>query len=171
MVGSGHSSLAHKACASWLKVQHNASRSFRAAAMTAEIEDSVVFSDGRSSVALTPAGAPSLGFPTKIDLVAGPFRGSIVDDTIGYEQFYRELVDLYKSLSGTARLSSYEHFSLKLTASRTGSIWIRVVSFGNHCPMVKLEYEFGFDQTYLPPIIKSIERLFLNQREKGIEQP
>jgi len=37
--------------------------------------------------------------------------------------------------------------------------------------MVKLEYEFGFDQTYLPPIIKSIERLFLNEEEKGREQP
>jgi len=137
-----------------------------------EIEDSVVISNGRWSVTLTPAGAPSLGFPTKTDLVAGPFRGTVVDDMVGpYERFHRELVDLHKSLSGTARLGSYELFSLELTASRTGSIWIRVVSFGSHCPMVKLEYEFGFDQTYLPPIIKSIERLFLNEEEKGREQP
>jgi hypothetical protein len=145
---------------------------FRATSMTAEIEDSVVISDGQSGVILTPAGAPSLGFPTKIDLVAGPFRGTVIDDTVGsYERFHSELVNLYKSLSGAARLGSYEHFSLELTASRTGSIWIQVVSFGNHCPIVKLEYGFRLDQTYLPPIIKSIERLFLNQKEKSVEQP
>jgi hypothetical protein len=45
---------------------------FRATSMTAEIEDSVVISDGQSGVILTPAGAPSLGFP-RFDMDSGRF--------------------------------------------------------------------------------------------------
>ena len=146
------------------KVQHNLDGLiFRDIPMPAAIEDSVVIGNGDSSVILTPAGTPNeLGFPTQIAISAGPFRGTIVDDTVGrYERFHRELLDLYQSLSGTARLGSYEHFSLVLTAYHTGSIGVEVAAFGSHVPRVKVEYGFEFDQTYLPPIIESIERLFL----------
>jgi hypothetical protein len=143
---------------------------FGAISLSTQIEDSVVIGDGRSSVMLTPAGPPSLGFPTQIAIVAGPFQGTIIDDTVGpYERFHRGLVALYQSLTGTARLGSCEGFSLELTASRTGSIWVHVVAFGSHVPGVKVEYEFGFDQTYLPPIIESVERLFLNRRQGRVK--
>jgi hypothetical protein len=140
---------------------------FGGIAMPAANDDSVVISNGDSSVILTPAGAPNeVGFPTRIAVVAGPFRGAIVDDTVGrYGQFHRELVNLYQSLSGKAELGSYEGFSLTLTGSGTGSIKVEVIAIGSPMPKQILEYEFGFDQTYLPPIIEGIERLFLHQEE------
>jgi hypothetical protein len=80
--------------------------------MIFEIEQGVVIGDGRSGVTLAPAGAPSFGFPTKIDLAAGLLRGTVVDDTaLSYERFHRERVDAYRSFSGPARLGSYHHSS------------------------------------------------------------
>jgi hypothetical protein len=80
------------------------------------IEHSVATGVGRSGVTLASAGAPSRGVPTKIDLVSGPLRGIIADDTAGsYERLQRQLADLYASLSGPGRLRSYDHSSLELT--------------------------------------------------------
>jgi hypothetical protein len=84
--------------------------------MIFEIEHSVATGDGRSGVTLASAGAPCRGFPTKIDLAAGPLRGIIVDDTAGsYERLQRQLADLYTSFSGPGRLRSDNHSSLELT--------------------------------------------------------
>jgi hypothetical protein len=82
--------------------------------MIFEIEHSVATGDGRSGVTLASAGAPSRGF--KIDVVAGPSRGIIADDTAGsYERLQRQLADLYTSFSGLERLRSCDHCSLELT--------------------------------------------------------
>jgi len=136
--------------------------------MSDENDKCVVISDGRSSVLLTPVGPSSAGIPTRVDLVAGPFRGSVLDETAdGYERFHRELVALYETLSGTAQLTSLEgHFSLVLTALPQGAISVTVAAVGSYVPRIRLEFEFEIDQTYLPSIIARIEQTFLDEKHR-----
>jgi hypothetical protein len=86
-------------------------------------------------VTLALAGAPSVGF-------------------------HSERVDANISFSDPARLGSYDRCSHGRTASPIGPTGIGAFSFGSDCPMMKLEDEFESDQTYVPPIIKSLEGLF-----------
>jgi hypothetical protein len=79
--------------------------------MIFEIEHGIATGDGRSGVTLAPAGASSLGFPTKIDVIAGPLRGIVADDTTGScERLQRQLVDLYTWFSGPGPLRSGRSF-------------------------------------------------------------
>src|SRR5690349_5004377 len=123
--------------------------------MSDKFHDGVVISNGRCSVTLLPAGSPhEIGFPTRIEVVAGPFQGAVLDETVGRcDQFHRELVKLYETLSGTATLGSYQHFELVLAGGGAGGISVDVVIYGNHVPNIKLEFEFDLDQSYLPEII------------------
>jgi hypothetical protein len=125
-------------------------------------EIGVVIADGRSGVRLSRAGeANELGYPTLIDVRAGPFAGSVRDDTDGdYSRFLEQLESLYRSLSGTATLGSYEGFSLSLVGSGGGGIAVSAEIIGEHVPSIRLTFEFGFDQTYLPPIIRGLRREF-----------
>jgi hypothetical protein len=101
--------------------------------------------------------ANQLGYPTLIEVKAGPFCGSVRDDTIGsYSKFLNELRVLYEQLSGSATLKSYEGFSLVLTGDRRGAIWVSVVVIGEPVPSIRLSFEFGIDQSYLPEIIRAI---------------
>ena len=78
--------------------------------------------DGRSSVRLTRAGEPDpIGYPTIIDLHAGPFHGTICDNLLDYGCFLAQLNALYESLTGRAGLSSYDGFELDLIASGKGN--------------------------------------------------
>jgi len=132
--------------------------------MQGATDHAVEIGNGHSGVTLIRAGSRSeVGFPTRIDVVAGPFRGTVRDDTVGsYERFHGELRNLYQSLSGTARLGSLEGFALVLTAGTLGTISVNVTAIGSHVPSIRLIFEFDFDQTYLPPIIAGIEREFLD---------
>jgi hypothetical protein len=130
--------------------------------MSAVAEESVVISNGYSGVTLTPTGPiTEVGYPTRIDVIAGPFRVTVVDGTVGgFARFHRDLLDLYGSLSGSARLGSLEGFSLVITGQSLGHMLVQVVAVGSHVPRIVLEFEFEIDQTYLPPLIAGIGRLF-----------
>ena len=123
--------------------------------------DGVVITDGRSGVRLIRVGAANeLGYPTLIEVQAGPFAGSIRDCTVGdYSTFLEQLESLYSRLSGTAALGSYEGFSLSLVGDR-GGIAVSAVIVGEHVPLIRLTFEFSLDQSYLPPIIRGIRREF-----------
>lgn len=96
-----------------------------------------------------------------IEVRAGGFHGSVKDDTLaGISQFYDDLSVLYKTLSGTARLWSYDGFQLMFEAHR-GQINIHVVVFDGSTRQSKLSFDYSIDQSFLPPIIKSIKREFL----------
>ena len=72
----------------------------------------VVISDGRSGLRLSRVGeANELEYLTLINVRAGPFSGSITDDTVtGFLTFVEQLENLYETLSGTAKLNSYKGF-------------------------------------------------------------
>ena len=125
-------------------------------------ENGVVIADERSGLRLCRVGeANELGYPTLIEVRAGPFSGSIRDDTVGgFPKFIRQLETLYETLAGAAELNSYEGFRLSMTGGGLGGIGVSVVMIGEHVPSIKLTFEFGFDQTYLPGIIRAVRREF-----------
>jgi hypothetical protein len=127
-----------------------------------DTDDGVVIADGRSGVRLCCVGkANELGYPTLIEVQAGPFTGSVRDDTVGnYSTFLEQLESLYNQLSGTAELGSYEGFRLALVGGGGGGISVSAVIIGEHVPSIRLTFEFSFDQSYLPPIIRGIRREF-----------
>jgi hypothetical protein len=122
-----------------------------------EVQSGVLIGDSRSSVRLSRAGEPNeLGYPTLIDVHAGPFRGAITDNHLDYGRFLAQLNALYKSLSGAANLRSYEGFELDLIGTGAGGIGVRGRVIGQHVPLVQLTYDFDIDQSYLPSIIQQI---------------
>jgi hypothetical protein len=83
-----------------------------------EEESGVLISDGHYRVRLTRAGEPhELGYPTIIELKAGPFRGTLSDSLLDYGRFLAQLNAMHETLSGDAKLGSYEGFELDLIGS------------------------------------------------------
>jgi hypothetical protein len=74
------------------------------------------------------------------------------------ERFFRDLRQLYHSLSGTARLQfRYEDPYIELTAVQFGHVRVHgyIVTYAPE----REEFRFSFtaDQTFLPPFIASVE--------------
>jgi hypothetical protein len=126
-----------------------------------EASDGVLISGGRSSIRLTKAGPPNeLGYPTIIDVRAGPFQGAVQDNLLDYGNFRTQLAELYANLRGEAKLGSYEGFQLNLVGNGTGGIGVNVKVIGDHVAPIHLEFGFDIDQSYLPAIIEQIDTEF-----------
>jgi hypothetical protein len=110
-------------------------------------ETGVVIADERSGLRLCRVGeANELGYPTLIEVRAGPFSGSIRDDTVtGFQRFVGQLETRYETLSGTAELNSHKGFRLSMTGGGRRGIGVSVVVIGEHVPSIKLT--FGFVST------------------------
>jgi hypothetical protein len=131
--------------------------------------DGVLISDGRSSIRLTKDGQPhELGYPTIIDVRAGPFQGSVRDNLLDYGAFKTQLVDLHASLRGIAKLGSYEGFELNVIGNGGGGIEARVRVIGEHVPLIQLKFEIYIDQSYLPAIIRQIDIEFPAPYRTGV---
>lgn len=133
-----------------------------------EDADGVLLTDGRSCILLhLPERYPDgHGFHHLVDLVGGPFRGSIdassYEGCEAYRGFRDGLVALYKSLQGEARLPiSYENLDVSLIGDGRGHIRVHVHAVAGHTMDIKLSFNFGIDQTHLPAIIKAVERVFI----------
>jgi hypothetical protein len=137
--------------------------------MTGEV-DGVLLTDGEYRVFLHPPEpyAGGHGYHHRVDLVGGPFRGSI--DASCYEpptalrSFHRQLLALYQSLQGEARLPhSYENLKLVLKGDGLGHVNVQVAAVAGDLRDIHLSFAFRIDQTEVAPIIAAIERLFLGQ--------
>lgn len=123
--------------------------------------EGVLISNGRCWVRLTRHGsANELGYPAIIDAGAGPFQGSVLDETIGIESFRRQIIALHKTMTGEARLGSYEGLDVVLIGNGTGGIGVHVKITADHVAPIQLTYSFGIDQSYLPAIIQQIDAEF-----------
>src|SRR5882762_10296140 len=123
-----------------------------------ERDGGVLISNGRSSVRLSRAGPPNeLGYPTIIDVRAGPFHGSVLDETVWFGGFREQLATLYERLQGEAKLGSDEGFELNIIGNRSGGIEIRVKAIGEYVPLIQLTFGFDIDQSYLPAIIGQVD--------------
>jgi hypothetical protein len=103
------------------------------------------------------------GHHVLVELVAGPFRGTIDAQTYvgvaALSRFCDAPVQLYQSLSGEAVLDWYENFSLRLIGDGRGHILVQVKAMAGPTMETRLTYEFGLDQTQLPQAIGSLARL------------
>ena len=78
-----------------------------------------------------------------------------------FRQFRRELSGCYRTLKGSAKLESSERrLSVEFTMTETGGVDASGVARSFHPrPDVTLEFEFGLDQTYLPPICRQLKEV------------
>ena len=134
----------------------------------------VFVSDGDSSVELHPPQPypGGSGFHHQVNLRARPFQGAI--DASSYASvpvlrtFHKQLVTLYNTLEGEARLpESYENLQIKMKGDGRGHIAVEVVARGENLRDY-LAFDFMIVQTQLPAIIAGIEK-FLVQRIGGTD--
>jgi len=74
------------------------------------------------------------------------------------ERFLSDLQRLYQSLSGSARLqTTYEEPYFELVGAASGHVRVRghIVFFSEETH--RLDFGFTTDQTFLPPLISSVE--------------
>lgn len=92
----------------------------------------VLLSDSGYSVLLhRPVPYPDgHGYHQRIDLIAGPFRGTIDATTYmsvaALNRFHDALVNLHRDLKGDAQLVGYENFTLSLKGDGRGHIAVQV---------------------------------------------
>ncbi len=101
------------------------------------------------------------GWHGTLNLRSGPFAliayQFYFDDL---DVFLKQIKSLYSSLSGTATLRlRYEYDFIEVTGLSRGHIAVKG-HFGTSAPETnRLDIEFVLDQTYLPPLISSIENV------------
>jgi hypothetical protein len=124
---------------------------------------SVILTDGQRTVSLVPSGPPRLGFPTRIEVAAAPFRADLEAEARDYEEFRDQLIRVHRTLLGEARLMFWEQeHAIILTGDGGGRVVIKVeITDGKHPKQVWLTIIMNIDQSYLPEIIQSIETAFL----------
>jgi hypothetical protein len=127
--------------------------------------DGVLFTDREYSVVLHPPEpyADGHGYHHRVDLVAGPFQGTI--DATSYQnvgvlrRFHDELIVLYQDLKGEAHLGGgYENLTIDLVGDGLGHIAVHVEAIAGDCMDTRLSYTFTIDQTQLPSAIASIAK-------------
>ena len=98
----------------------------------------------------------------KISVKAGAFTGSYRASMINSEFFtlYNEFSKLYDYLHGEINFECLEdHLKLEIKGDGIGHFHTKVVSKDNGYNGAELTYYLDFDQTFLPEIIQSLERI------------
>ena len=116
--------------------------------MTDEV-DGVLFSDGGNRVLLHSPQfyADGFGYHHRVDLVAGPFCGSIEASSYaplaGIRSFRDQLAALYGDLKGEAHLpGAYENLSLSLRGDGLGHISVQVQADAGDALEIQLSFWF-----------------------------
>jgi hypothetical protein len=130
--------------------------------------DGILLTDGESKVLLS---RPEIyvgghGFDQKVELNAGPFRGTITVSSYegvgALKNFHEQLMALDKHLTGEAHLpQSYDFLSMSLRGDGRGHIVVEVTAFAGHLAEVRLDFSFQIDRTALPPIVRAVDECFL----------
>ncbi|TWB73195.1 hypothetical protein FBZ87_105115 [Nitrospirillum amazonense] len=129
------------------------------------MNDRIVISDGRSSVTLNPpeADPDGHGFDMKVDLVGGPFTGSILATTYlslqAWDRFRSDLRRLHKSLKGEVSTDTwFSNFSLVLKGDGRGHVRVTAHAQDEWADASTLSFSFTIDQTHLLPIMVILDR-------------
>ncbi|HEV2675759.1 MAG TPA: hypothetical protein VGV37_14535 [Aliidongia sp.] len=125
-----------------------------------------LLTDGHCRVFLHPPQfyPNSPGYHHHIDLVGGPFKGTI--DASAWQnwmgQFRDDLATLYETLQGEARLPDvYENFWMVLRGDGLGHFRTEIEAVSNDHHAVELKFSFTIDQTQLPAVIAALEQMFM----------
>jgi hypothetical protein len=100
----------------------------------------------------------------EVDVVVGGFRGRVTGDLRSDElaQFHEELSRLHESLRGSAELATMENWlSIDVVGDGRGHMTFEcevrdAPGYGN-----TLRCEFGYDQTFIPPILAQLGKALL----------
>jgi hypothetical protein len=137
-----------------------------------ESGEGVLLSDGSSRVFIHPPEiyGNDLGFRHLVDLVAGPFQGTVEASSYSskavIQSFHRDLIALHHTLRGKVELpNTYDSFKMSLEGDGLGHLRVRVSARAGDAMDIRLSFDFWIDQTQLPPIIAAVERLFLVRTE------
>ena len=72
--------------------------------------------------------------------------------------FASQLTDMYESLQGEARLlPREEQFTLVVSAQTGGHLLVRGIAWSKATYENKLDFTFGLDQTFLPPVLTQLQ--------------
>ena len=130
--------------------------------------EGVLLTDGLNRVFLHPVAQypDGHGFHHQVDLVGVPFHGSI--DASSYEgiktfvSFHAQLIELYESLTGEARLpSSYKNLEVSLIGDGLGHVMVRVSALAGPSMGTRLSFDFTLDQTQLPAVISAVQKFLI----------
>jgi len=109
---------------------------------------------------LIPIGAPKLGFPARIEIECGPFAVAVEIEARLDQHFRQSLARMQETMKGEARLMAWDdEHSLVLTAQGRGDLKL-VANISDGSRRGRLTVEMRLDQSYLPGIIRNIERCF-----------
>jgi len=99
-------------------------------------------------------------FSAQVSIAVGAFRGSYPAsfDSSAFSNFLRELEAMSRTVSGTARFTSYEaQLELELACDATGHIQLRGEAMDEAGTGNTLVFWLEMDQTYLPALIGSLQ--------------
>jgi hypothetical protein len=102
---------------------------------------------------------------TKISVKAGAFIGSYKASLINddFVTLYKEFSKLYDNLHGEINFECLEdHLKIEIKSDGIGHFNTKVVSKDNCSNGAELTFYLYFDQTFLPEIIRSLERIIKN---------
>ena len=129
-------------------------------------EGLLIITDGKSSISMHPPVPYSggYGFHHQVDLVGGPFSGSI--EASHYENAeaywrsrYQEVIGLYRNLSGEVHLANaYENLRVSLRGNDRGHVFVRVEANAGNEMDKQLNYNFTVDQTHLVGVYAILEQ-------------
>jgi len=126
--------------------------------------DPVIIGDETCRVTLhPPKTVPSHGLEHRMDILAGPFRGSL--DVYCYARahfgFHKKLSALHQTLSGDARLEGYENLQMVFSGDGKGHIGVKVSAYADHERPIVLEFRISLDQTAIPQILRQLDFAFI----------
>jgi hypothetical protein len=116
-----------------------------------------------SHVTLWAMGPDDYGHKARASFRTAAFdlQGQLSHLTLFPEPFITALERLHDTLNGEAILESLDHdLRIRLSAETLGHVLVNV-EVSSVDPTLRLAYEVGLDQTFLPPMIGSFKDAFL----------
>lgn len=134
--------------------------------MTADLqkkECALIIEEGISRITIESIGPVGLGFPTRMSITSGPFTAVTEADAKDFTAFREALASLHKNLFGEAVLDFWGvEDVMVLSGDGRGGITVHITVTDGRVPCAaSLTVKMLVDQSYLPDIIQSIDRIFL----------
>lgn len=98
----------------------------------------------------------------EVEIVAGPFSGSVGGNlrTEELARFHQELTQLNDELKGKAKLATADEWiSIRVVGNGKGHMQVACLLRDELGCGHSLEARLGFDQTYLPPLLRQLDQV------------
>jgi hypothetical protein len=122
----------------------------------------IIFAAQGKSLILRPQSPKDEWCATIIEIAAGPFTGTFSNDVYysSWSGLRRGLIGLHKTLSGEVEFTADGKLQLHVKGNGRGQVIVDVwASPSSYDPRVELRFDINLDQTFLPPIIESLDQM------------